>query len=223
MAYVFPLRANELELNEWFVTGVHASKGIQAQAKDIGARRHSIGPYHGPKLQLMKIPPGQHVWDDLKSPDANQNEWTNWVIYDKPFYAMASGTVIGGWRNAPENPGLGKAGWHPAVEDGKMPGGGNILWIEQDDGVIALYAHARPGTIPSDLCPNQAEFFTGKPAPKGAFGPPVEPEASIVGGATVRAGQLLGDVGHTGQSGEPHLHVHMEKGGMPCAWSLSVA
>jgi len=117
---------------------------------------------------------------------------------------MAGGTVVGCWRNAPEN-GAPPAK-RPEIATGKILLQGNHLWIQQADGNIALYAHAIPGSIPSSLCPHDAQFLTGK-----ALGGPVptQPEAIVSGGATVTAGQALGKIGNSGNSTEPHLHVHM--------------
>lgn len=130
------------------------------------------------------------------------------TIYDTPFYAMAAGTVVGGWRNAPENT---PKGTHSELAAKRFAGGGNHLWILQDDGVYALYAHAVPGSIPAALCPHDAVLFPGTSA-KGP-GPDIDPTVAITNGAKVKAGQFLGRVGNSGFSSSPHLHVHMEMGG----------
>src|SRR2546430_12597309 len=116
---------------------------------------------------------------------------------------MAGGTVVGCWRNAPENTGHTK---RPEIATGKILLQGNHIWIKQTDGNIALYAHAPTGDIPASLCPNNATFLTGK-----ALGGPIwtQPEATVTNGANVKAGQLLFHVGNSGNSSEPHLHVHL--------------
>ena len=72
---------------------------------------------------------------------------------------MASGKVIGCWRNAPDNTGHTK---HPKYRHEKDPPQGNHLWIQQTDGNIALYAHAQSGDIPEGLCPNNDTLLTGE-------------------------------------------------------------
>jgi hypothetical protein len=125
---------------------------------------------------------------------------------------MAAGTVVGCWRNAPENvPGS----LHASYKAGKYAGGGNHLWILQDDGVYALYAHAAPGTIPGAMCPNNATLFTGTRAPC-CGSPDIDPAVTVTSGGRVIRGQFLGLIGNSGASESgPHLHVHMEKDGNP--------
>jgi hypothetical protein len=138
-----------------------------------------------------------------------------YVIYGKPVHAMAGGTVIACWRNAPENPRGSRSGdersdyLHPRVLDDRIGLGGNFLWIEEDDGERVLYAHAIPGSIPARLCPHAATLF---PAPY-AQGDDQMPAASLVpagpgGRPRVAAGDLLMRVGNSGNSTEPHLHIH---------------
>ncbi len=195
MAYVFPLSAHDLGVKERFSTFTHRP-GIQAEGKDITARRHK----------------SDHEWPRFRFDDPDTKVLQNWVVYNKPFYAMAAGTVVGAWRNAPENtPGS----YHPDYEAGKFAGGGNHLWILQDDGVYALYAHAVPGSIPPELCPHEAELFTGTIGTSSG-NPDIADEVKVANGARVKPGQFLGRVGNSGASkGGPHLHVHMEKAGKP--------
>jgi len=111
--------------------------------------------------------------------------------------------VVGCWRNAPENSGHTQ---RSEVGTGKILLQGNHIWIKQTDGNIALYAHAPAGDIPASLCPNNATFLTGT-----ALSGPIwtQPEATVANGATVSAGQLLFHAGNSGNSSEPHLHVHL--------------
>jgi hypothetical protein len=194
MAYALPLSAHDVGVRERYSTRTHAP-GIQAEGKDFVGRRHK----------------SDSDWRRLKSDDADKERLDSWVIYGRPFCAMAAGVVVGGWRNAPENiPGSS----HPELAAGNFAGGGNHLWILQDDGVYALYAHATPGSIPSNLCPHDAVLFTGK-ARKGGPNPDIDPKVVVPNGPRVAAGQFLGRIGNSGSSSEPHLHVHLEKGGKP--------
>jgi hypothetical protein len=194
MAYLMPISADDLGFRERFDTFKHAA-GVQGEGKDIGVRRRD----------------SDSNWPQLTVDGANPKVLTNWITYGVSFYAMAAGTVVGGWRNAPENIPF---ELHEQYLKGKFAGGGNHLWILQDDGLYALYAHAKKGSIPPGLCPHNAPLFTGVSNPVPAS-PNIESECAITNGARVEAGQFLGRIGNSGNTSEPHLHVHMEAGGLP--------
>lgn len=128
-AYGFPFKGEELLPTERYATDKHRT-GIQALGKDIIAVRHLGGT----------------SWNEFGNVNLTGN--ARYVIYNRPFYAMADGEVVGCWRNAPEN----RAGSsHRDLLAGKFARGGNHLWILQTDGIYALYAHAISETIPSNL------------------------------------------------------------------------
>jgi hypothetical protein len=196
-AYRMPLRASDLAPNERYSTRVHSTKNPdQIKAHDIGAQRHN----------------SDKDWTGLRTDDADKKILSNWVVYGKPFYAMAPGTVVACWRNAPENV-PGKDSRHPDYTAGNIPGGGNHLWVLQDDGAYALYAHAMPGTIPTALCPHNDKLLSDKSITNGH--PKMRVDALVENGARVVTGQRLGQIGNSGSSGGPHLHVHMVKDGEP--------
>jgi hypothetical protein len=190
--YAFPFKGEDQAPTERYETTVH-QPGIQALGKDIVMQRHLLGTTWSEFLQAPQVGNKRHL------------------IYGRPFYAMADGVVVGCWRNAPENSVVGLP--HPMLAIGRFAGGGNHLWIQQDDGNVALYAHAFTGSIPAALCPHTSELFTGKSGRGGS--PDIEPEAMVPAGsrARVRRGQFLGSVGNSGASSKPHLHVHMERSG----------
>jgi hypothetical protein len=189
--YELPLRANDLESNERYSTKDHGGSN-QTEGKDFGARR------------LTK----DSIWSDLKTDGAGKDANPDWLIYGKPFYAMAPGIVVGCWRNAPDDPPVGE----PEGSD-SMPSSGNHIWIRQDDGIYALYAHAKPGSIPPNLCPHNATLLGSMAITKTT--PFMRVEAQVADGARVEVGDKLGEAGNSGNSGGPHLHAHMEKDGKP--------
>jgi hypothetical protein len=188
LAVDFPIHGNQLNAGERVFTKVHGTGG---------------GPQTGAKDLRIFHRVADNNWHVLEDGKTDESVNGNYLIYARPFFAMAGGTVVGCWRNAPENTGHNQ---RPEVGNKKILLQGNHLWIKQADGKIALYAHAIPGSIPSSLCPNNAQFLTGTALP----GPvPTQPEAIVTAGATVVAGQQLGLIGNSGNSSEPHLHVHM--------------
>lgn len=195
-AYQLPVRGDSLGVGERFHTNIHVS-GIQALGKDITVLRRVTDT----------------SWTSLKAGANDTKVLSNYLDYGKQVYVMAPGTIIACWRNAPENtPGS----MRPEV--GKtISRAGNHLWVLQDDGVYALYAHMQPGTIPAALCPHNDQFM---PNDDGAYSGPGMPDvakpALVSGGAHIVAGQKLGLIGDSGASEQaPHLHVHMEKNGKP--------
>jgi hypothetical protein len=89
-----------------------------------------------------------------------------------------------------------------------MSGGGNYVLLRQDDGVETLYAHFITGTVPAGVCPHNQTLFS-KPDDETAT---EVPEAQR---ARIRRGQLLGRAGNSGNSTNPHLHIHSEKASQP--------
>lgn len=181
----------------WVSKAKHSSAGhVQEWAYDILGQRHLSGDR----------------WSSRKegrSGEANDA----YVIHGKPVHAMSAGTVIACWRNAPQNP-RGSRGnesntayLHPRVLDDRIPLAGNFVWIEEDDGERVLYAHGIPGSVPARLCPHADSIFaTAYTAAEDQM-----PAASMVPAARrvrVAAGEQLMRVGNTGNSSEPHLHIH---------------
>ena len=186
----FPLKSDDLNLNHRYLTDNHGGGYLQALARDISAVR----------------PVGNNQWSDLVSDNADPTVNANHLIYGRKVYAMVSGTVVGCWRNAPDNS---KAGTKdPDVLNFYIGVAGNHVWIKTDDGIYALHAHMIPGSISSSICPISKTRFNS-PSSVGW----IAPEAAVANGVKITKGQYLGLSGNSGNSTGPHLHVHMAKDG----------
>jgi hypothetical protein len=200
-----PYFGNDLESGERYYVGkkIHSSSGSQQWGYDIGAMRKKSG---------------SDQWSEVKdSTDWKNPKNSDYFVWGKPVYAMADGTVIRCWRNAPQNPRpyssamgddfdepFAERDWlHQKWRDKMMSGGGNHLLVLQDNGNLVLYAHAQTGSIPSSLCPHDQALFSKA----DADGETDVPEAQQ---ARVRAGDKLYLTGNSGNSSAPHLHVHQE-------------
>jgi Bacterial tandem repeat domain 1 len=201
--YRFPLRGDDLNPGERVFTGNHA-RGIQGEGEDLVGRRYV----------------GDGKWSRLKD-GGSETVNKDYVLYDKGVFAMADGKVVGCWRNAPQNPpgGLHKdfvTGYRlvdgTRIAVGRIPGGGNMLFVDNTDGKRVLYAHMQPDTVPAELCPNNAALF-----PRDMTIPEGDDYLMLPSSAQVaiRKGRFLGKVGNSGSSSEPHLHIHAERAGEP--------
>ncbi|MEM8505215.1 MAG: hypothetical protein AAF716_18925 [Cyanobacteria bacterium P01_D01_bin.1] len=127
------------------------------------------------------------------------------VIWSVPVRAAADGEVIAGWRGFPD----GVNGVNP-YDDTVQTKGGNYLVIRTDDDHIVFYAHLRQNSIPAELLPNSVgETPKNVKAKTGSF--PTEYLVPAGQRKRVRTGQYLGQVGHSGNSTGPHLHMHVQK------------
>ncbi|UUZ55292.1 hypothetical protein LP419_05775 [Massilia sp. H-1] len=81
------MRSDDLNLNYRYSTRDHGGGYLQGMARDISAQR----------------PTGGNSWSHLVSDGADGTVNANHLIYGRKVYAMISGTVVGCWRNAPDN------------------------------------------------------------------------------------------------------------------------
>jgi hypothetical protein len=200
-SYDMPFRAEDLDegnLKVYWGRAKHSDGGVQEHGYDLGMVR-----YDSRAKQWTEKAVSEMEYEKNKTND-------RWLIYGKPVHAMRDGTVIACWRNAPENP---PGGQHPKIAEGFVYGGGNGFWIEHADGTRVEYAHMIPESVPSHLCPHHNVLL-----PKKIASPKVEdawPQIRVPADqqATVKQGQVLGQVGNSGTSSNPHLHIHVEQGG----------
>jgi hypothetical protein len=114
--------------------------------------------------------------------DPNRKE--SWLSYGEPIFAPADGLVIETVSNLPENTftSTGEA-QSPSIEEAKDPMGfGNQVKIQHADGRVSWLLHMQPDSV------------------------------QVRVGNHVRAGQLIGRVGFSGDSLFPHLHYNVTDG-----------
>lgn len=189
----------------------------------------SVGNNHH-DITLARWDGANQRWTSSKPGVTTPTSLDDYLIYGEPVYASKSGEVVTCWRNAPENPvdrpHPGRDGCNDKDEDGNpcdqnstcsctVPRSGNHVNIVSTDGTIMLYAHMIPGSVPSAICPHEAEYVADANEKEPWLGGTAKghnpdmyvPPSSRV---FVQRGQFLGFVGHSGASGQPHLHHHQK-------------
>lgn len=199
--YAFPARAEHLDPGEywfWKFPDGHGG-GSQKFAYDLTSAQWDEGRRGWTECLIDDS--GKARCNRCSSAARNED----CLVYNEPLYSMADGTVLRCWRNAPENPTPGAS--HPGRTSTpkRIGGGGNALVVQNNDGTVALYAHMKPGTIPTTLCPHNGTLMNDASD---------KSEAEIPEGQRprVRRGQMIGRVGNTGASSNPHVHVHLQDG-----------
>lgn len=172
--YLFPAKSADLKAGEAWTAGIHAMSRDQKFGYDFGVSRWDATA---------------KKWTGLK-PGTDGTKNTDYLIFGKPVYSMAAGTVVKCTWSKPDNP-------KPGV---KLPGSNNLL-IHHGNGEYALYAHLKAGSVNPAYCPKDVEEDT--------YGLNIP----------VPAGAKLGQAGNSGASDGPHLHVHLALGANGKAFS----
>jgi murein DD-endopeptidase MepM/ murein hydrolase activator NlpD len=186
-SYLFPAHASDLRVGEYW----SASAGTH----DTGYQGSQLFAYD---MGVVAYDAASQQWSYLL-PGTDGTHNTDFRIWGKPLYAMAHGTVLEAVNNVPSNPHplhwTSEADLQAQMKEQmdkywggfKNGGAGNHLYIQYGNEVV-LVAHMQPGSIPAALL---------KP------------------GAKVKAGQLLGLAGNSGNSTAPHTHIHAIQGKAP--------
>jgi hypothetical protein len=104
---------------------------------------------------------------------------SSYYAYDKPVFAVAHATVVDVRDGLPDNPPGHGNDFHPALPVTLENAGGNTIVLDLGDGQYAHYYHLKSGSI------------------------------QVKQGQRVRAGQVIGHIGASGDAREPHLHFEV--------------
>ena len=172
--YFFAMSPDELEPDEYIVLSQHHDLGSSHRA-DNGQRFAydlHVAHFDGDTGEFSTLVDGT---------DGTENDDT--LIWGRELRAVSDGVILECYRTRDDNPAPG--------ERNDVGGGGNMLWVLNDNGDMMLYAHLQKDSMPEHLCPTEGEQTTGFP---------------------LVAGEPIGVAGNSGRSGGPHFHTHVQKG-----------
>jgi hypothetical protein len=184
---------------EWSVERSPADR-IPSHGTDLLGQRYAydlVRTDHRPGLQLH--PAGTLRWLLVGGRTRDCHGW------GQPVHAALDGVIVQAVDGVPERQWL-----HPVRES----------WVA----VKTTVGFARGGLDPARLAGNHVIVATGGTYALYAH---LAPGSVVVTrGQQVRAGQVLGRVGHSGNSTAPHLHFHLmdsadplQAAGIPCAFA----
>jgi murein DD-endopeptidase MepM/ murein hydrolase activator NlpD len=118
---------------------------------------------------------------------------TNYYSYGQPIYAPADGVVRASRNDIPDNEFEGKRIRYPQLPPGADEDLGNFVLIDHQDGEFSVLPHMRIGTV------------------------------HVKAGDRVHRGDVLGEIGFSGDAIFPHVHFALlsgpdirSNGGVPC-------
>lgn len=213
-----------------FLAGLVAPGPADAQDEHLfPGRGSSLGP--GQWWSVSEFSEGANILDlHVRRWDAELNRWTRrrpgisqadydaaktndkHLAYGLPLYAPVDGEIISCWRNAPDNPVPGEKRPDVVGSGSSQPKrislSANHVLIHTGDGNDVLVAHLKPGSVPSALCPHDGDLLQDA-TNKDADGYLVETFIPAGSRPLVRRNDFVGQVGNSGNSGGPHVHIHI--------------
>ncbi|MFO7192229.1 MAG: peptidoglycan DD-metalloendopeptidase family protein [Thermocrispum agreste] len=178
-AYFFPAKAGDLGKGQywsWRTRHMGAAPGVTWTDRNRFAYDMGVSRWDKKAKE----------WTGLREgADPGNPKNADYLVWDKPVYAMADGKVMYCREDVVDHEG---SGGGPA----------NSVWIDHG-GEFAGYVHLKLNSIPSSVCPQGSEKKWGMNGKT----------------VTVKAGQLIGRVGNTGNSSAPHLHLEVLDGVPP--------
>ena len=185
-AYFFPARADDLDPGEyWFWSTRHAvdsGGGVGGQINPTaGSQRYALD------MDVV-------AWDGSNwnaTFDGTRDQNSDFRVWGLPLYAMGDGTIIACYRNEPDRP--------PGPFTNVPFVFGNSLRIQYGNDQVTI-AHMQQLSIPQALCPTPSSPGNGLfPSPNFQTGLSIP----------VTTGQLLGLIGNTGRTTNPHIHFQV--------------
>lgn len=172
--YFFAMDPDQLEPDEYIVLSQHHELGSSHRA-DNGQR-------FAYDLHVAQFDADTGDFS-TKVPGTHGSENDDLLIWGRELRAVSDGMILECYRTLEDNP--------APDERNDVGGGGNMLWVLNDNGDMMLYAHLQQNSMPEHLCPVEGEQVAGYP---------------------IVAGEPIGLAGNSGRSGGPHFHTHVQIG-----------
>lgn len=210
----FPARATSLALDTYFSTGGHkgyaGKPGGTTWALDIGVVRFD----------------GE--WIDHEASATSPYTLDENLGYGTPLYASTDGVVVACWWDLPDAPDAESNNCDPDCPPGHTSGGNHIAIVVPDGSHVVFHGHLAQGSIPPELCPivdadglidDMSKVCSGGSGFRNSTR--LDAILPLDQLPVVRKGDYIGDLGHSGESSAPHLHLQVnpffyDDDGNPC-------
>jgi len=178
-AFNFPLNDSDLPKNTYW--------GNFERTDSTSHHHGDLPQYYAYDLLGYKFDSSSKQWvTHPANSDATNN--ASYYAWNKPLRAIGNGTVIECRRSLADNT--------PGVMDAAHRFG-NAVWIKLDTGEVVAYAHTKQFSIPTSVCPTESVSLADAATP-------VHAQA-----VRVYAGEVIGRIGNTGNTSEPHVHMQL--------------
>jgi hypothetical protein len=178
-AFNFPLNDSDLPKDTYWGN---------FERTDATSHHHGDLPqYYAYDILAYKFDSTSSQWL-TRPPGSSKTDNASYYAWNRPLRAIGNGTIIECRRSLADNA--------PGATDSAHRFG-NAVWIKLDSGEVVAYAHTKQFSIPTSLCPTESVSLADAMTPVHA-----QPKR-------VYAGQVIGRIGNTGNTSEPHVHMQL--------------
>ncbi|HKP91923.1 MAG TPA: hypothetical protein VJT75_18290 [Thermoleophilaceae bacterium] len=190
-AYYLPYKTSDLP-----------SGTIWANNETQTDQSHHYGdPSQAYAYDVWVVRPTEEGWSAVKSGTTGSSN-SHYLSYGLPIYAPDDGTILECRFSKPN--------LTPGQKD-PTHRFGNAIWIRTGSGEVMGFGHLKQNSIPAGLCPTES-------VSKLDNGGSINSQGQLVGGTPihadpvqVRAGQMIGRLGNSGNTDFAHTHMQVDR------------
>src|SRR3954471_3705785 len=178
-AFNFPLNDSDLPKNTYW--------GNFERTDSTSHHHGDLPQYYAYDLLGYKFDSSSKQWV-TRPAESDPTKNASYYAWNRRLRAIGNGTIIECRRSLPDNT--------PGTPD-PAHRFGNAVWIKLDTGEVVAYAHTKQFSIPTSICPTESVSLADAATP-------VHAQA-----VRVYAGEVIGRIGNTGNTSEPHVHMQL--------------